>query len=183
MRTVLVVANQTVGGSALIERIRAKAAEGDTRFALVVPQNRPRHGGVIYDEAVRNAAEVRLSLARQFMAQEGISVEGDVGDEDPYTAAMDGIALYRPDEVIVSTLPRTASGWLRRDLVERIREATGLPVEHLVVDLEQEALPFEVTLVLANQTVGEAGLLERLKGKAAERPTMFIVVVPQPSGQ
>jgi hypothetical protein len=183
MRTVLVMANQTVGGSALIERIRAKAAEGDTRFALVVPQNRPRHGGVIYDEAVRNAAEVRLSLARQFMAQEGISVEGEVGDEDPYTAAMDGIALYQPDEVIVSTLPRTASGWLRRDLVERIREATGLPVEHLVVDLEQEGLPFDVTLVLANQTVGEAGLLERLKGKAAERPTMFIVVVPQPSGQ
>jgi hypothetical protein len=183
MRTVLVVANQTVGGSTLLERIRAKAAEGDTRFALIVPRNRPRHGGVIYDEAVRHAAEVRLSLARQFMAQEGISIEGEVGDEDPYTAAMDGIALYQPDEVIVSTLPRTASGWLRRDLVERLREASGLPVEHLVVDLEQESLPFEVTLVLANQTVGEAGLLERLKAKAAERPSMFIVVVPQPSGQ
>jgi hypothetical protein len=183
MRTVLVVANQTVGGSTLIERIRAKAAEGDTRFALIVPRNRPRHGGVIYDEAVRNAAEVRLSLARQFMGQEGIAIEGEVGDEDPYTAAMDGIALYQPDEVIVSTLPRTASGWLRRDLVERLRDASGLPVEHLVVDLEQEGLPFEVTLVLANQTVGEAGLLERLKAKADERPTMFIVVVPQPSGQ
>jgi hypothetical protein len=183
MRTVLVVANQTVGGTSLLEKVREKAAQGDTRFALVVPRNRPRHGGVIYDEAVRHAAEVRLSLARQFLAREGIEMEGEVGDEDPYNAVMDGVALYEPDEVIVSTLPRTASGWLRRDLVERIREATGLEVEHVVVDLDRERLPFDVTLVLANQTVGEAGLLERLKAKSADREHLYIVVVPQPHGQ
>jgi hypothetical protein len=182
MRTILVVANQTVGGAPLIEKIREKAQEEETRFALVVPRNKPRHGGVIYDEAVRHAAEVRLSLARQFMGQEGIQVEGEVGDEDPFTATMDGIALYEPDEVIVSTLPRTSSGWLRRDLVERVRDATGMPVEHVVVDLDREALPFDVTLVLANQTIAEAGLLERLKVKAAERETLFIAVVPQPHG-
>jgi hypothetical protein len=183
MRTILVVANQTVGGGPLIEKIRQKAGEEETRFALVVPRNKPRHGGVIYDEAVRHAAEVRLSLARQFMAQEeGIELEGEVGDEDPFTATMDGIALYEPDEVIVSTLPQTASGWLRRDLVERIREETGLPVDHVVVDLDTEGLPFDVTLVLANQTVGEQALLERLKAKAGERETLFIVVVPQTTG-
>jgi hypothetical protein len=183
MRTVLVVANQTVGGAKLIDRIREKAAEGETRFALVVPRNRPRHGGVIYDEAVRNAAEVRLSLARQVMGQEGIEIDGEVGDEDPYTAAMDGVALYSPDEVIVSTLPRTVSGWLRRDLVERIGESTGLPVEHVVVDLDREGLTYDVTLVLANQTVGEAGLLERLKAKAGDGERLYIVVIPQASGQ
>ena len=186
MRTVLVVANQTVGGAKLVDRIREKAAEGETRFALVVPRNRPRHGGVIYDEAVRNAAEVRLSLARQVMAHEGIRIDGEVGDEDPYTAAMDGVALYTPDEVIVSTLPRTVSGWLRRDLVERIGESTGLPVEHVVVDLDREGLSYDVTLVLANQTVGEAGLLERLKAKAGDGDgdgeRLYIVVVPQSSG-
>src|SRR5947209_12275069 len=106
-----------MGGAKLLDKIREENAGGDVRFALVVPRNRPRHGGVIYDEAVRNAAEVRLSLARQFMAREGIDIDGEVGDEDPYNAAMDGIALYEPDEVVVSTLPRTASGWLRRDLV------------------------------------------------------------------
>ena len=184
MKTVLVVANQTVGGAKLIEKIREKTAGGDTRIALVVPRNRPPHGPVIYDEAVRHAAEVRLSLARQFMAQEeGIEVEGEVGDEDPFTATMDGIALYEPDEIVVSTLPRTTSGWLRRDLVERIRDETGLPVEHVVVDIEREGLPFEVTLVLANQTIAETGLLEWLKAKSAERETLFIVVVPQPHGQ
>jgi len=182
MKKVLVVANQTVGGASLLDAVRARAGEGDASFALVVPRNRPPHGGIIYDEAVRHAAEVRLSLAKQFMAQEGIQIEGEVGDEDPFTAAMDGIALYQPDEVIVSTLPRTSSGWLRRDLVERIQEASGLPVEHVVTDLDREGLPFHVTLVLANQTMGAQALLEKLKAKAAERETLFVVVVPQDGG-
>ncbi len=183
MKKVLVVANQTVGGAKLLDTVRARAAEGDASFALVVPRNRPPHGGIIYDEAVRHSAEVRLSLAKQVMAREGIRIEGEVGDEDPFTAAMDGIALYTPDEVIVSTLPHTVSGWLRRDLPERIEQASGLPVEHVVTDLDREGLPFHVTLVLANQTMGAAALLEHLKAKAAERETLFIVVVPQEGGQ
>jgi hypothetical protein len=182
VKTILVVANQTIGGSELIEKVREKAAEGDVRFALVVPQNRPRHGGVIYDEAVRDAAQVRVDLARQFMGQEGIEIEGEVGDEDPFTAAMDGIGHYRPAEVIVSTLPRTSSGWLRRDLVERIEQASGLPVEHVVVDLDARGTPFDVTLVLANRTIGTLELLERLKAKQAEHERLFIVVVPQDGG-
>jgi hypothetical protein len=183
MKKVLVVANQTVGGAKLLDTVRARAAQGDVSFALVVPRNRPPHGGIIYDDAVRHAAEVRLSLAKQFLGREGISIEGEVGDEDPFTAAMDGIALYNPDEIVVSTLPQTSSGWLRRDLVERIGEASGLPVEHLVTDLDAEGLPFHVTLVLANQTIGAEALLEHLKGKAAARETLFIVVVPQDGGQ
>ena len=51
---------------------------------------------------------------------------------------MDAVAERRPDEIIVSTHPAISSGWLRRDLVERIRNASGLPVEHVVVDIEQE---------------------------------------------
>ena len=43
------------------------------------------------------------------------------------------------DEIIVSTLPAETSGWLRRDLPERLREETGLPVEHVVVDLAARA--------------------------------------------
>jgi hypothetical protein len=184
LKKILIVANQTVGGQKLLDLVRAKAREGDdVQFVLVVPMDRPPHGGVIYNEAVRHGAEVRLSLARQFMAQEGIDLSGEVGDEDPYTAAMDGIAIHRPDEVIISTLPRTASGWLRRDLVERVEESSGLPVEHVVTDLDREGLPFHVTLVVANRTLEEAGLLEHLKAKAAEQEHLFVVLVPQEHGQ
>jgi hypothetical protein len=184
MKTILVIANETVGGRNLIERVREKAEEGDVRFVLVVPQNKPKHGGIIYDEAVRDAAQVRIDLARQVMSAQGIELTGEVGDPDPFEAAMDAIAEYRPDEVLVSTHPITHSGWLRRDLVERIQEASGLPVEHIVVDLEKEGLPFTVTLVVANRTVTGEELRERLREKAGDSPQehLFIVVVPQEGG-
>jgi hypothetical protein len=38
----------------------------------------------------------------------------------------------RVDEIIVSTFPGQRSGWLRRDLVGRLRQETKLPVEHVV---------------------------------------------------
>jgi hypothetical protein len=181
-RKVLVVANETVGGAKLVQRVRELAHEGDTSFALVVPQTKPKSGQIIYLETVHDAASVRLSLARQFMGAEGIEMEGEVGDPDPFSAAMDAIAEYRPDQVIVSTKPATVSGWLRRDLVERIRHEADLPVEHVVVDLDRDGFEFEVTLVVANETVGEAALLERLKAKAQDDEHLFIVVVPQPHG-
>lgn len=189
MARVLVVANETIGGAKLMETVRARAAQGSAEFVLVVPQNRPSHGQIIYDEAVRDAAQVRVDLARQFMGAEGIDVTGEVGDEDPFQATMDAIAEHRPDEVIVSTHPVTQSGWLRKDLVQRIADAAGLPVEHVVVDLAQEGLPFTVTLVVANRTVTGDELLERLKARNAEEDTdgeavghLFIVVVPQEGG-
>jgi hypothetical protein len=180
---VLVVANRTLGGAKLLEAVRARAAAGDTRFRLLVPQSKPSAGLVIYDEAVREAAQARVDLALNLVSGEGIDATGEVGDEDPFLATMDAVAERRPDEIIISTHPAVSSGWLRRDLVERIRNASGLPVEHVVVDIDSEGLPFEVTLVVASKTLGGEELHERLKEKAAggER-RLFIVIVPQPDG-
>jgi hypothetical protein len=181
---VLVMANETIGGEKLLDAIRERAARGDdVRFHVVVPQTRPRHGNVIYDDVVRDSAQVRVDLALEFMRNEGISGSGEVGDQDPMNAAKDAIAAEGLDEVIISTLPAESSGWLRRDLPERLREETGLPVEHVVVDLVREGLPFDVTLVLANQTAASPELLDRLKALAEEGPHRFIVVVPQESGR
>lgn len=186
MSRILVVANETIGGQKLLETVKDRAQDGGHEWLLVVPQNRPRHGRVIYDEAVRDAAQVRIDLAEQFMRALGIEIEGEVGDGDPFNAAMDAIAVHKPDEVIVSTHPVTQSGWLRRDLVERLRQASDLPVEHVVTDLHAEGLPFAVTLVLANQTVEGEALHEALTAKATGgddgKPHLFIVVVPQADG-
>ena len=152
------------------------------RFHVVVPQARPRHGNVVYDDVVRDSAQVRVDLALEFMHGEGITGTGEVGDQDPMNAAKDAIAEYGLDEVIVSTLPSESSGWLRRDLPERLREETGLPVDHVIVDLATEGLPFDVTLVMANQTAASPELLQRLKALASEGPHRFIVVVPQDHG-
>ncbi|HEV3092954.1 MAG TPA: hypothetical protein VGY30_00405 [Solirubrobacteraceae bacterium] len=180
MREVLVIANRTLGGEKLLDMVRAQAAAGDVVFRLVVPQTKPAAGLVIYDEAVRESAQVRVDLAMSLLAGEGIAASGEVGDPDPFMAAMDAIAQRRPDEVIVSTHPATQSGWLRRDLIERIERASGLPVEHIVVDLEHEDLPFAVTLVIADKTSSGEELISRLSAKAADgRQRMFIAVVPQ----
>jgi hypothetical protein len=184
MKEVLVVANRTLGGAKLLEAVRARANSGDVvRFRLVVPQSQPSAGLVIYDETVRESAQVRVDLALSAVAAEGIEATGEVGDPDPFSATLDAVAARRPDEIIISTHPATQSGWLRRDLIERIENATGLPVEHIVIDLEQEGLLFKVTLVVANKTSSGEELIEHLRTKAASEPQhLFITVVPLTDG-
>jgi len=183
MKEILVVANRTLGGEKLLDAVRKRASSGDTRFRLVVPQTKPSSGLVIYDEAVRESAQVRVDLALSTVAAEGIAASGEVGDGDPFLATMDAVAEHRPDEIIVSTHPATHSGWLRRDLIARIANASGLPVDHIVVDLDQEGLPFRVTLVVAHKTSSGEELIEYLKRKAAHGGQhLFIAVVPQLDG-
>ncbi len=137
MANILVLANETIGGKALLDAIQERHDQGDARFFIVVPRTRPKYGNVIYDEAVRDSAQVRVDLALAFMREEGIEATGEVGDEDPVNAVHDAMREDKIDEIIVSTLPATASGWLRRDIIDRLREETGLPVEHVVVEPEE----------------------------------------------
>ncbi len=186
-RTILVVANETLGGRELLDTVRERAGD-DVRFILCVPQNRPRAGLVVYDESVFDAAQVRLDLALEVVRDMGIRAIGEVGDPDPYTAMLDAVREYQPEEIIISTYPETRSGWMRRDLIERTRDATGLPVTHVVNDIDAEGLPYHVTLAVANRTASGDELLEALKAKADEfskpgRRQLFIVVVPQEGGE
>jgi hypothetical protein len=186
VKTVLVVANETVGGQPLIEAVQKHAAEEKTRFVLCVPQTRPRAGYVVYDDAVFDATQTRVDLAVGFLRSEGIEALGEVGDPDPYAATMDAVREYNPDAIIISTYPEARSGWLRRDLIDRASEASGLPVEHVVADIDSEGLSFHVTLAVANRTATGDELLETLKAKARSdsdgRERLFIVVVPQEGG-
>jgi hypothetical protein len=178
-KRVLVVANRTVAGRGLLEAVRDRAGD-DTQFHLVVPLSRPRHGNVIYDHAERDAAQLRIDLAQAYLGTQGIELTGEVGDEDPFTAVTDAIATFPADEIIVSTLPQTRSGWLRRDLVERIQDETGRPVQHIVTDPDQEGLAVGVTLVVANRTAGGQELLDQLRQEAqGEETRIFIAVIPQ----
>ncbi len=187
MKTVLIVANETIGGQKLVDAVRSRAAEDDVRFVLCVPQTRPKAGLVIYDESVFDAAQARVDLALSFMHAEGFNAIGEVGDPDPYTATMDAVHAYRPGEIIISTYPATRSGWLRRDLIERVRQASGLPVEHIVADPDTEGLPFHVTLAVANRTASGDELFDALQARVDAEPEgprgrLFIVVVPQEGG-
>jgi hypothetical protein len=182
----LVVANETIGGKNLIEAVRKRAEQdADAEFVLCVPRTNPRDGNIIYDDFVYQAAQVRVYLARKWMREQmGLEIVGEVGDPDPYTATMDAIREYSPDEIIVSTKPVTTSGWLRRDMIELLADASGLPVEHVVTDLDSEGLPFDVVLVLANRTASSDELLNHLRTKAQDATThLFIVVIPLEGGE
>ena len=123
---VLVVANQTVLGDALLERIVERAKSSPASFLIISPQG---DGGGSYEDA-----EKRLLRAVTRLRAQGLDVHGQISHPDPYTAVMQAIEDERVDEVIVSTFPRARSGWLRRDLVERLRDDTKLPVDHVEVD-------------------------------------------------
>jgi hypothetical protein len=142
---------------------------------------------VIYDDAVFDAAQARVDLALDVIRDQGIRAIGEVGDPDPFTATLDAVREYHPEEIIVSTYPETRSGWLRKDLIDRVHEATGLPVTHIVTDVDTEGLPFHVTLAVANRTASGDELLEALKAKSdafaqPDRRQVFILVVPAEGG-
>jgi GABA permease len=132
---------------------------------------------VIYDESARSAARIRLELTLERLRKLGIEAEGELMDPDPYMAVKDALREHGADEIIISTLPYARSGWLRRDLVARIRAYAEVPVEHVIVDLNEE--PTRHALVVANQTVGGQKLIETLKRRASESPHRFTVICPQ----
>lgn len=177
-RRLLVVANETVAGMPLIDAVRRRAEQGPVEVHVICPQNAPKHGLVIYDETVREAAENRLALTLAQLREAGIEASGAVVDPDPYTAVMDALRERRYDEIIISTHPQTRSGWLRQGLVDRVRAATDIPVEHVVVDLDHEREQVKRTLVVANQTVASRELLDLLREKARHGRRRFIVLVP-----
>lgn len=186
MRTILAVANETIAGPKLIARAREEAAKGDLRVVVCVPRKEPSHGNIVYEETVYDAAQVRVDLARGVLREMGVDSIGEVGDPDPYSATMDAVAEYAPDQIIVSTLPQSASGWLKRDFIERIEDAVRVPVEHIVTNLDEEDSPFDVTLVVANRTTNSDALIAELKseaaGEAEGRERLFIFVVPMEGG-
>ncbi|HZO50653.1 MAG TPA: hypothetical protein VFB26_10945 [Gaiellaceae bacterium] len=128
---VLVVANETVLGEPLLQAIRQRAAQSPAAFLIVCPQSDPT-------ESHHPEAERRLRTALSTLRSEGIEAHGQIAHPDPFTAAMETIHDERVDEVIVSTFPGERSGWLRRDLVGRLRAESGVPVQHVVVEVARD---------------------------------------------
>lgn len=123
---VLVVANQTVLGEPLLDTIRARANASPASFLIISPQG---EGEGSYEEA-----EKRLLRAVSVLRSEGLDVHGQISHPDPYAAVMQTLEDERVDEIIVSTFPGARSGWLRRELLQRLRADTKLPLEHVEVD-------------------------------------------------
>jgi hypothetical protein len=129
-RRILVVANRTASTPVLLDAVRQRAQQGPCTFALLIP-NEPRKGGA--DWTLETAKPLLERAARG-------PVEGMVGEADPFEAVKAALQDLGFDEVIVSTLPKRVSEWLRRDLPHRI-EKLGVPVTTISPAEEQEAPP------------------------------------------
>jgi hypothetical protein len=181
MNHVLVIANETVAGQTLIEALKARASREQIRVTVVAPINEPREGYVVYEDTRRASAGRRLDRTLQLLREAGIPASGLVVDTDPVNATRDAIAQAEPpiDAIIVSTHPRERSGWMQRNVPERVHKAAGsIPVEHVVVDLQAEGGPVNV-LVVANETVVGERLLEWIRERARRSPASFLIVSPQ----
>jgi phosphopantetheine adenylyltransferase len=177
-RTVLVVANETLVGSELVDAVKRHADAGPIRVVVVAPVSQPREGYVVYEDSRRAAAGRRLDRTVSALREAGIPAHGGVFDADPLTAVKDVLASEDIDEIVVSTHPETKSGWLRKNLVEEIQRAAGeRPVEHVVVDTATRTTAN--VLVLANETVVGGPLLDRIRLRARESPASFLIVAPQ----
>ncbi|HMC07413.1 MAG TPA: hypothetical protein VKG89_08485 [Solirubrobacterales bacterium] len=139
---VLVVANETVGGAALLEEIRNRGSGRRSEILVVVPaltSSALEHWASDVDRALEDA-RTRLDESLRRMDAAGIDARGLVGDHhEPNASIEDALRTFAADEVIISTHPPDRSGWLEGGVVERAREEIPLPITHVVVDLEAEA--------------------------------------------
>jgi hypothetical protein len=181
---VLAFLNEVAGGRKLLEAIRKRIDTGAEAVALVAPQNQPMAGQIVDRDEVREAAQSRVEVTQAVLRDFGIEAVGAVMDPDPALALDDAVRAFEPREVLLSCLYDTRFGLTRKDLVEWAKRRFEVPVTHIPVRIEDDAVRWDVnhTLVVATQTVASPELVAHLKRKAAERPHRYTFISP-PSGQ
>ena len=141
-RRILVIANETVGGSELLGVLR-EMAEGVREQVLVVTPalNSPIRHWTSDDDGARAAAQHRLDASLAQLGRHGIEARGEVGDGDPLQAIEDALRTFGADEIVISTHPEGRSHWLARNVVSEARARFAVPITHVVVDLERKDVP------------------------------------------
>ena len=137
MRTVLIVANQTLLSPSLAAAVEERIREGPIRFHVVVPATPVTHRLTWDEKETAEAAIGRLHELLKRLEALGAPSTGEVGPSDPVSAATDVMATKEVDEVILSTLPPGISRWLGADVGSRLQAAVSVPV--VVVTVSKEA--------------------------------------------
>ncbi len=129
---VLVVANQTAESDQLLEALRARADEGPCKFHLLVPAQAHGTAWATDMHSGGEEAEEHVKRAVERYREAGLEVDdGQIGDPDPIAAVQDAVNFKDFDEIIVSTLPKRKSRWLKLDLPSRVERSCGKPVTHV----------------------------------------------------
>lgn len=137
-RRVLLVANRTALTEPLRNEVVKRAEKGSVSFHLLVPAHPSGLHRVVDPEiAGKEEARARLEEAIPTLSEAaGSEITGEVGAADPIAAIHDALSAGDFDEIVISTLPKKISRWLKVDLPSKA-EGFGLPVTHV------EAMPGE----------------------------------------
>ncbi len=126
----LIVANLTASTPFLLQEVKRRAAERPTTFALLIPNADPK-----------KASDWSLDTAVKLLGKAaGAPVKGFRGGEEPLESIRQALAEGSYDDVLISTLPKRRSEWLRKDLPTRVQEL-GIPVE--VITPPEEPSPLK----------------------------------------
>jgi hypothetical protein len=181
-KPLLVFLNEVAGGRKLLQAVRERQDQ-ISGVVVAAPQNHPTVGQLIDTAEVREAARARVEVTMAVLSEFGIESIGEVLDPESALALDDAVRAHRPGEVLFSSLPDTRFGFMRRDLVEWVREKIEPEVKltHIPVRIEEDAIRWDLnhTLVVATKTVASPDLVARLKDRASIRPHRFTIICPR----
>jgi hypothetical protein len=132
----LVIANETVQGEALLKEIGDRCRDRRCEVMVVTPAlaaSRASHWASDIDEAIELARQ-RMELSLIEIKRLGLKARGEIGDSDPNMAIEDALRVFPADEILISTHPPDRSRWLEHGVVDKARERIDLPITHVVVD-------------------------------------------------
>jgi hypothetical protein len=130
-RGVLVVANRTLGGPELRDRL-TELSGAELRIVAPILPSRVRYIATDVDRELADARE-RLASALEWCKSNGLDATGRVGDPiGGFGSVEDELRSFGADEVIISTFAAGRSNWLETGIVERLRDELEIPVSHVV---------------------------------------------------
>jgi len=134
---VLIIANKTLGGSQMLNRIgQLNSPAGSATFHLLVPATptgeSPWDGHDYRRQAGVAEARQRLQQGLEVISEMGAEVDGEIGEPDPIDAVRNLLDRGRSfDRILLSTFTSGLSRWLRLDVPHRLGRTTDVPVEHI----------------------------------------------------
>jgi hypothetical protein len=184
-KPLLIFLNEVAGGRKLLAAASERA--GDASYVVAVaPQNQPAVGQLFHPSEAREAARSRVEVTLAVLEEFGIHAVGEVLDPDSDLALGDAIRSHRPSEVLLSCLYDTRFGLTRRDLVTWAELEFGpeTTITHIPVRIEDDSIRQDLThtLVVANQTLSDPALHDRLVERASQSPHRFTIIAPETEG-
>lgn len=132
-RHVLVIANETLAGTELRQRLTEADGTGIEIDVLAPVLSSRLHLGVTDIDRELAEARERLERSLAWAREQGIEARGEVGDPTPTTAIEDELRDFGADEVIVVTHTRDRETWQEHGELERLRRELDVPVTHVVI--------------------------------------------------